>query len=74
MQTVVHGFLVGLGVGLFFVASEYVLLTKAVNDRAKRLNRKAEFDVTERRRIGTVARFAAVLPFAFATVFWLVFD
>jgi hypothetical protein len=43
-----------------------------VNERAKRFNRKAEFDVTERRRMATIMRFAVVLPIGFAVAFWLI--
>ena len=70
MDQALHGFLLGLGIGFLLLVSEYVLLTKAVSERAKKLNRKAEFDVTERQRVLTMLRFAALLPFVFALVFW----
>lgn len=72
MGVALHGALIGFGVGAFLVLAEYLLLSKAVSERAKKLNRKAEFDVTERRRISSIARFALILPPAFAFVFWWV--
>jgi hypothetical protein len=72
MHPAIEGALIGTGVGFFLIAAEYLLLRKTVNDRAERLKRKAEFDVTERRRITSLARFALVLPVAFAVGFWIV--
>jgi hypothetical protein len=72
MHPAVEGALIGTGVGLFLVGAEYLLLRKAVNERADKLKRKAEFDVTERRRISSMTRFAVILPFAFAIGFWIV--
>lgn len=70
MHPAVHGALIGIGVGLLLIATEYLLLRKAVNERAERYKRKAEFDVTERRRMSTITRFACILPIAFAAGFW----
>jgi len=64
--------LVGLGLGVFFILFEYVFISKSVNEQAKKLNRKAEFDVTHRRRMATITRFAVILPVAFAFAFWWV--
>ncbi len=72
MHPAVEGALIGTGVGLFLVGVEYLLLRKAVNERAEKRKRKAEFDVTERRRISSLTRFAVILPFAFAVGFWIV--
>lgn len=71
MHPAIQGALVGAGVAFFLVATEYLLLRKAVNERAERYKRKAEFDVTERRRMTSMTRFAFILPFAFALGFWL---
>ena len=71
MQPVVEGALIGAGIGFFLVATEYLLLNKAVNERAKRFNRKPAFDVTERRRMTSMTRFAVLLPIGFALGFWL---
>ncbi len=71
MHSAIQGALIGAGVGFFLVATEYLLLRKAVNERAEKFKRKAEFDVTERRRMTSMTRFALILPFAFAAGFWL---
>ncbi|HZD20609.1 MAG TPA: hypothetical protein VE325_08055 [Burkholderiales bacterium] len=72
MNPVVEGALIGLGIGVALVFFEYLLLSQAVNERAKKLNRRAVFDVTERRRMTTIMRFALVLPVGFAAAFWLI--
>ena len=74
MHPAILGALWGLGVGVALVVFEYVLLSKDVNERAKKLNRAAVFEQTERRRMNSMIRFAVILPFAFAVAFWLIFD
>jgi len=49
---------------------EYAMINKAVNERAKKYNRAAQFDVTDRRRMATILRFGLILPPAFAFAFW----
>jgi uncharacterized BrkB/YihY/UPF0761 family membrane protein len=71
MHPALEGALVGIGIALFLVVAEYFLLRQAVNERAERFKRKAEFDVTERRRMTSMTRFAMILPFAFALGFWM---
>jgi hypothetical protein len=70
MHPALQGGLIGFGIGAFLVIAEFLMLNSAVNERAKKLNRKPEFDVTERRRMATILRFGLVLPPAFAFVFW----
>ena len=72
MHPVLQGALIGLGIGVVLVFFEFIFINKAVNERAKKLNRKAEFDQSERKRMSTIMRFAAVLPVGFAFVFWWV--
>ena len=72
MNPVIEGALIGLGIGALLVIFEYMMLSQQVNERAKKLNRKAAFDITERRRMTTIVRFAALLPFGFAAAFWLI--
>jgi hypothetical protein len=72
MNPVVQGALIGLGIGAALIVFEYLLLNQAVNERAKKLNRRAVFDVTERRRMATIMRFALLLPVGFAAAFWLI--
>jgi hypothetical protein len=72
MHPALQGALIGLGIGAFLTLAEYVMLSKTVNERAKKLNRKAEFDATERTRMSTILRFSLALPVGFAFVFWWV--
>ncbi len=74
MHPAILGAIWGLGIGAFLVLTEYVLLNKEVNERAKKLNRAAVFEQTERSRMNTMFRFALILPFAFAAAFWMIFD
>ncbi|HUQ74280.1 MAG TPA: hypothetical protein VM183_06090 [Burkholderiales bacterium] len=71
MQSALHGLIVGFGLGALLLLFEFVMLNKAVNERAKKYNRKPEFDVTDRRRMHSILRFALVLPIGFAAAFWL---
>lgn len=71
MHPAIQGALIGIAFGVLLVAFEYMMLSKDVNERAKKYNRKAEFDVTERRRITAVTRFAILLPVGFALGWWL---
>ena len=74
MHPALQGALIGLALGLLLVAFEYFALNRMANERAKKFNRKAEFDVTDRRRMHTIFRFALVLPIGFAAAFWLMFS
>jgi hypothetical protein len=73
MQAALHGLLTGLGLGVLLLVFEYVMLSKEVGERAKKYNRKAEFDVTEKRRMHSMLRFALMLPVGFAAGFWLIY-
>jgi uncharacterized BrkB/YihY/UPF0761 family membrane protein len=72
MHPAIEGALIGAGVALFLVGAEYLLLKRAVNERAQRYKRKPEFDITEKRRMSSMWRFAILLPIGFALGFWLV--
>jgi len=72
MHPALQGALIGLGIGAFLTLVEYIMLSKAANERAKKYNRKAELDPTERTRMSTILRFSLVLPVGFALVFWWV--
>ena len=74
MHPALQGALIGLALGGLLVAFEYFALNRQANERAKKFNRKAEFDVTDRRRMHTIFRFALVLPLGFAAAFWLMFS
>jgi hypothetical protein len=72
MHPALQGALIGLGIGAVLVFFEFIFISKAVNERAKKLNRKAEFDQAERKRMSTIMRFSLMLPVGFALVFWWV--
>jgi hypothetical protein len=72
MDSALHGLLVGLAISAALLIFEYVMINKAVNERAKKYNRKPEFDVTDRRRMHSMLRFAFLLPIGFAVIFWIV--
>jgi hypothetical protein len=72
MESALQGLVVGIAVGIALLNFEYVMINKAVSERAKKYNRKPEFDVTDRRRMHSMARFAFLLPFGFALMFWIV--
>ncbi|MGQ0653989.1 MAG: hypothetical protein ACT4P4_17290 [Betaproteobacteria bacterium] len=74
MHPAIQGAIVGAVIGLFLILFEYIMLKKAVDERAKRYHRKAEFDQTEKKRIHTVLRFALILPIGFAAGAWLIFQ
>jgi len=70
MHPALQGALIGFAIGAVLVFFEYAMINKAVNERAKKYNRKAEFDMTDRRRMATILRFGLILPAAFALGFW----
>lgn len=72
MEFALQGLVVGLAVGIALLLFEYVSINKQVAERAKKYNRKPEFDVTDRRRMHSMMRFAFVLPFGFALIFWII--
>jgi hypothetical protein len=72
MQPALHGLIVGIAIGLALLLFEYIMISRAVSERAKKYNRKPEFDVTDRRRMHSMLRFAVILPLGFAAGFWLV--
>lgn len=72
MQSAVHGLLTGLGIGALLLLFEYMMLNRAVNERAQKYNRKPEFDVTDKRRLHSMLRFALILPLGFAAGFWVI--
>lgn len=72
MHVVLQGALVGLGLGAFLVAAEWLVLRSAAKERAVRLRRAAELDDTARKRIRSITGFALFLPAAFALAFWVI--
>ena len=48
MDSALQGLLIGLAIAVLLLVFEYMMINKAVNERAKKYNRKPEFDVTDR--------------------------
>ena len=72
MNPAIQGALIGLGIGVFLLIFEYMALSKAVNERAKKYNKKPEFDITEKRRMAMVRNFIPILAAGGAFLFWIV--
>jgi hypothetical protein len=67
-----EGGIVGLALGAFLVGMEYMLIKRAARARAARFHRKVvEVDPGERNRMRSIISFSAVLPFAFAGAWWI---
>jgi hypothetical protein len=72
MDEAIRGGVIGLAIGLALLGIEWMLLKKSAAEQAAKLHRAAVLDQVARNRIATMARFAAVLPFAFAFAFWYI--
>ena len=72
MQSALNGLYIGLAISVALLIFEYMMINKAVNERAKKYNRKPEFDVTDKRRMHSMLRFAILLPLGFAAGFWII--
>jgi hypothetical protein len=72
MHPALLGALVGFGAAAFFVLSEYMLLSQAAKERAKRWGRKVEFDGEAKKRMRSIMMFSSCLPPALAVAFWIV--
>jgi len=71
MPVWMEGGLIGLGLGLFLVAAEYLLIKKAGRERAARLHRKVAVEPGVENRMRSIVTFAIVLPPAFALAWWV---
>lgn len=71
MNVILAGALVGTAVALSLFAADYFALRARAAERVKGRRRKIELNVTERRRIASVARFCGLVPLAFAAASWL---
>jgi hypothetical protein len=72
MGEAIQGAVLGLAIGLVLLGTEWMLLKKSAAEQAAKLHRAPVLDETAKRRIATMARFAIVLPFAFAFFFWYI--
>lgn len=74
MDYALHGALFGLGIGLFLVVVEFLLLKRAANDRARKRKVRAELSDQEKRQLSGVLRFSALLPFVLAAAAWFIWS
>ena len=72
MPVWLEGGSIGLGLAVFLVGAEYLLIKKTAKDRAVRRHRKVEVDPGEHNRMRSIVTFSAVLPFAFAAAWWII--
>jgi hypothetical protein len=72
MHPAMLGFLIGLGIALFFVISEYTLLNKEANETANRLKRKPVWTDPMKKRMRGVLTFSIVVVPAVSLGCWIV--
>ncbi|HEX5766908.1 MAG TPA: hypothetical protein VFX94_01630 [Burkholderiales bacterium] len=71
MHPALNGFLVGVGIAAFLIVIEYMMVKKAVEERATLTHRKPQFEPTDKARIRAVINFCLFVPPGFAVAFWL---
>jgi len=71
MPVALEGALIGLALGVLLTVFEWYALKKNLEERGKRIHKKLEMDVMEKRRISNVLRFSLLLPAGFALGFWI---
>lgn len=72
MHPAMKGALVGLAIAVVLIAIEYLMVKKAVRERATPHKPNPEFDAQDRNRVRAVFNFCLFLPPAFAAGFWLI--
>ena len=72
MHPALKGALIGFVIAVFLIWIEYIMVKKAVRERATPSNPKPEFDAQDRNRVRAVFNFALFLPPAFALGAWLI--
>ena len=73
MHPALLGGLIGLAAAAFFIISEYVLLNKQAEERAKRVgSKRPQYNEAERKRLRSVIGFSFFLPPAIALGCWVV--
>ena len=72
MHIGMQGALWGLALGVVLLLVEYMMVKKAVEERAVQKHQKPQFDAQDRNRIKAVLNFAVFLPPAFALGAWLI--
>jgi hypothetical protein len=66
-----QGALYGVGLALILIIIEYIVVKKAVEERAQLQHKKPQFEQPDRNRIKSVVSFAFFIPPAFALGAWL---
>jgi hypothetical protein len=72
MNDAIMGALVGVGISVFLLVFDYMMIRKGAAERAVRNHQKTvSLDATEKKRIGALVRFCVILPLALAGAFYL---
>jgi hypothetical protein len=72
MNDAIMGGLIGLGISVFLVVFDLMMIRKGAAERAKKNHQKVvTLDATERKRIGSLLRFCVLLPLVLAGAFWM---
>ena len=71
MHAALNGFLIGLGLSVFLIVIEYIMVKKTVEERAALRHQKPQFEPTDKARIRAVINFCLFVPPGFAAAFWL---
>jgi hypothetical protein len=73
MKDAITGGLVGLGIAIALFVFDYMMIRQNAAERAKRNHQKiVTLDSTDKKRISSLMRFCAVLPFALAFAWWVI--
>jgi hypothetical protein len=71
MHPALQGLLAGIALAVFFVMFEVLSANRSAAERAKKMAKKQEWNQDERARVQSNIRFAIILPFGVAFVWWL---
>jgi hypothetical protein len=73
MNELIRGAMIGFVIAACMFGFDYMMIRRGAAERAVKHHKKiVEFDDTDRKRIKSLGRFCAVLPFAFAFAFWVI--
>ena len=71
MHPALLGGLIGLGLAIVMYVFDYIQLSAAAAERAKRYGKKQELTGEDRKHMRAVGSFCLLLPFILALVFWI---
>ena len=71
MHPALQGLLAGIVLAAFFVFFEYMAANRSAAERAKKMAKKQEWNQDEKARVQSIIRFAMVVPFGVALIWWL---